>query len=200
MADFGVGTITGCLATAVIGTRAIMQLRRESLRDVRGDVLELGIGGGLNLACYPPAVTHITAIDPDTSGVARSALTVDLVTASAEEMAFPRERFDTVVSTFCLCSIPALPRALAEVRRVLRPGGQFLYLEHGIGTHPLQRAAQQALTPVFKLLAGGCHLNRDHHREVGAAGLRLTEQRVFPSPDLRSRSLMTLYQGRAVVA
>lgn len=200
MADFGAETLTGCLATAVIGTRAIMQLRRETLREATGDVLELGIGGGLNLACYPPDVTHVTGIDPDTSGVARSAVIVDLVAASAEEMAFPRERFDTVVSTFCLCSIPDLPRALNEVRRVLRPSGRFLYLEHGIGTHPVQRAVQQALTPAFRMLAGGCHLNRDHHREVAAAGFRLTAQRVFPSPDLRSRSLMTLYQGRAVVA
>ena len=112
--------------------------RERTLAPARGRILEIGFGTGRNLAHYPPTVRRIEAIDPDLDldrlsmpRIAHASIEVDFHHLNAEHLPFEDERFDTVVSTFTLCSIPDVVHALAEVRRVLKPGGQFLFLEHG---------------------------------------------------------------------
>lgn len=142
--------------------------RRAALAEARGDVLEVGFGTGLNLPHYPAAVRTLTAIDssPAMGRLARariavSGIPVEQRVLDGERLPFPDETFDTVVSTFTLCSIEDVGRALAEMRRVLKPDGRFLFLEHGLSPEPRVRAWQHRLTPVQRALAGNCRLDRD---------------------------------------
>jgi ubiquinone/menaquinone biosynthesis C-methylase UbiE len=119
------------------------KLRSEALADVGGEVLEIGFGTGLNLGHYPEHVRRITTVDPNPGmgtlarrRVAESGIEVDRRVLSGEELPFEHESFDCVVSTWTLCSIPEVGRALAEVHRVLRPGGRFIFLEHGLSQAP----------------------------------------------------------------
>jgi ubiquinone/menaquinone biosynthesis C-methylase UbiE len=159
------------------------QLRRprdRALAPAQGRILEIGFGTGRNLTHYPPHVRRIEAIDPDPDldrlslpRIAHASIEVDFHHLDAEHLPFEDGRFDTVVSTFTLCSIPDVVHALAEVRRVLRPGGQFLFLEHGRA--PDRRVArwQDRLNGAWMPLAGGCHLNRPVRELVSGAGLEL---------------------------
>jgi ubiquinone/menaquinone biosynthesis C-methylase UbiE len=142
--------------------------RRAALADVGGDVLEIGFGTGLNLAFYPPAVASLTIVDanPGVHALAVRRLEafphpVTRHLASIEALPLPDAVFDVVVSTWTLCSIADVDRALCEVRRVLRPGGRFVFVEHGRSEDAAVRRWQDRLTPVQRRLADGCHLNRD---------------------------------------
>ncbi len=163
----------------------LRRLRREILGGVRGRVLEVGIGTGTNLPLYPPAVEHVVGIDPDQIMLRRAekraretSFPVRLVLATAEELPLEKDGFDTVVSTLVLCSVAEPPRALEEVRRVLRSGGEFRLLEHvKLNQRPLGLVQEKA-TPLWKHLAGGCHLDRDTLSAVREAGLEV--ERVEP--------------------
>jgi len=144
------------------------RLRRRVIPDARGRVLELGIGSGLNLPFYGKDVENVTGIDPSSRLLAlaekrarEAPFMVHLREAGAEKLRFEDASFDTVVSTWTLCSIPDVAAALAETRRVLRPDGVFLFVEHGRAGEASVRALQNRLTPVWRRCAGGCHLNRD---------------------------------------
>ena len=122
---------------------SITRLRSEALSEVDGEILEIGFGTGLNLEHYPVHVRHLTAVDPGVgmTRIARrriegSHIDVDLRVQTAEELPFEDERFDCVVSTWTLCSIRDGRRAVAEIGRVLKPGGRFLFLEHGLSEEP----------------------------------------------------------------
>ncbi len=135
---------------------------------------------GRNLRHYPPTVKRIEAIDPDLDldrlsmpRIAKAAIKVDFHHLDAAHLPFKAARFDTVVSTFTLCSIPDVVHALGEVRRVLKPGGQFLFLEHGRAPDPAVARWQDRLNPAWMPLAGGCHLNRPIRALVEDAGLVL---------------------------
>ncbi|MBD1875797.1 class I SAM-dependent methyltransferase [Nodosilinea sp. FACHB-131] len=142
--------------------------RREVLADVSGDVLEIGFGTGLNLPYYPDPVRQIVTVDPN-PGVHRlaqqridaSPITVDHRMLSGEALPMADHSFDSVVSTFTLCSIPKIEQALAEIYRVLKPGGRFFFVEHGLSDEPSIQAWQHRLTPLQKRIAGGCHFDRD---------------------------------------
>jgi ubiquinone/menaquinone biosynthesis C-methylase UbiE len=159
------------------------QLRRprdRALAPARGRILEIGFGTGRNLTHYPPHVRRIEAIDPDLDldrlslpRIAHASIEVDFHHLDAEHLPFEDGRFDTVVSTFTLCSIPDVVHALAEVRRVLRPGGQFLFLEHGRAPDHGVARWQDRLNAAWMPLAGGCHLNRPVRELVTGAGLEL---------------------------
>ncbi len=143
------------------------RLRRELLADVRGEVLEIGFGTGLNLAYYPESVTKITTVDPNRGmnrlakrRIQSSSKIVDIKNISGEALPMPNQSFDSVVSTWTLCSIVNLDKALAEIYRVLRPGGGLFFLEHGLSNEPEVQVWQDRLTPIQKLLGDGCHLNR----------------------------------------
>lgn len=186
----------------VLGTEQVAALRRRAIADATGRVVELGYGSGPNLALYPPAVTEVLAVEP--SPVARrlaarreSGATVPVhhVGLDGQELPVPDASADTVVSTFTLCTIPEPVHALREVRRVLRPGGRFLFLEHGLAPDERTRRRQRRLTPLQRRLFDGCHLDRAIDVLVGDAGLILTalERDRMPGPRLTG----TVYLGQA---
>jgi ubiquinone/menaquinone biosynthesis C-methylase UbiE len=144
------------------------KLRSEALADVEGEVLEIGFGTGLNLAHYPQSVRRIATADPN-AGMDRlarrritgSGIVVDRRNSGGEALPFESEAFDCVVSTWTLCSIPDVGRALGEVCRVLRPGGRFVFLEHGLSEEPRIQRWQRRLNPIQRLLGDGCRLDLD---------------------------------------
>lgn len=155
--------------------KGIGELRRRLLASLEGDVVEIGAGTGLNLPHYERA-TRLVAVEPDASMAKRlrgripdAKPTVDVVTASAESLPFADETFDVAVCTFVLCSVRDPGAALAEIRRVLRPGGSLVLLEHVRGDGRLA-TWQDRLTPLHRRVAGNCHLNRDTLATVQAAG------------------------------
>jgi ubiquinone/menaquinone biosynthesis C-methylase UbiE len=164
----------------VMSSRRLHELRDRTLAPARGRILEIGFGTGRNLHHYPPTVKRIEAIDPDLDldrlsmpRIARAAIEVDFHHLDAAHLPFEEARFDTVVSTFTLCSIPDVVHALGEIRRVLKPGGQFLFLEHGRAPDSAVARWQDRLNPAWMPLAGGCHLNRPMRALVEEAGLVL---------------------------
>jgi ubiquinone/menaquinone biosynthesis C-methylase UbiE len=172
---------------AALATPEIVRLRRELLTAVCGDILELGFGSGLNLACYPAEVRRLTAVDVRHHTLAEPRLTASPIavqrhTGSAEALPFAPASFDSVVSTWTLCSIPEVARALDEVRRVLRPWGRFFFLEHGLSPERGVRFRQHVLTPFYRLAAGGCHLDRDIATLIEESGLRIRNLERFYLP------------------
>ncbi|MEE8124869.1 MAG: class I SAM-dependent methyltransferase [Nitrospirales bacterium] len=142
-------------------------LRESLLSQASGAVLEIGFGTGANLQFYPSHIRSLTAIDPNTGmipfahlHVKAGSLPVDLTIGSAECLPFPSASFDTIVSTMTLCSVPGLSQTLLDMFRVVKPGGRFLFLEHGQSPDPPVRRWQDRLTPIWKHLGDGCHLNR----------------------------------------
>ena len=163
-----------------MANRAFRKPRARTLAPARGRILEIGFGTGMNLKYYPESVTRIEAIDPDLdldrySGprIEASRIDVDFHHLDAEHLPFEPESFDTVVSTLTLCSIPDVAHALGEIRRVLKPGGQFLFLEHGRSPDAKLARWQERLTPYWKPLGGGCHLDRPVRDLVASTGLAL---------------------------
>ena len=157
---------------------AFREPRTRTLAPASGRILEIGFGTGANLRHWPPGVTRIEAIDPDVDldrwsapRIAASNIRVDFHHLDAEHLPFDADRFDTVACTLTLCSIPDVVHALAEVRRVLKPGGQFLFMEHGRAPDPGVARWQDRLTPYWKPIGGGCHLNRPIRDLVAGAGL-----------------------------
>lgn len=188
------------------GLQAIGRQREKVVPRARGRVLEVGIGTGLNMRFYDRSrVSAIVGLDPALRmhrlarrRIARSGLSVELLGLSAEAIPAPEASFDTVVLTYTLCSIPEPVRALAEMRRVLRPGGSLLFCEHGRAPEPGVRRWQERLQPWWGPIAGGCQLGRDIPALLAAAG--------FACPDLETgyvpgpRFAAYNYWGRAVPA
>jgi ubiquinone/menaquinone biosynthesis C-methylase UbiE len=167
-----------------------------------GRVLEIGIGSGLNLPFYGQNVKQIVGVEPSPRllDMARKATTqssrpVELVEGTGEAIPIESACIDSVVTTWTMCSIPNLDRALAEMRRVLRPGGSLLFVEHGCAPEPRVRWWQDHLTPVWKCLSGGCHLNRAIENLVQGAGFRIEhiEKGYMRGP----KALTFMYEGRA---
>jgi len=153
------------------------KLRPRVVRQVTGDVLEIGVGTGLNLPHYPP-VRSWSGIEPDphmrrraAPRLARSTLHGTLEAAGAERLPYDDGSFDTVLATWVWCTIPDAPAAAAEVARVLRPGGRVVWIEHVGSPNPPMRCAQHLVDPVWTRLAGGCHLTRDPVALLEGAGL-----------------------------
>jgi len=168
------------LLDLAMSSKAFRKPRARTLAPAHGRILEIGFGTGMNLKYYPDTVRRIEAIDPDLDldrfsqpRIDASRIDVDFHHLDAEHLPFEAERFDTVVSTLTLCSIPDVVHALGEVRRVLKPGGQFLFLEHGRAPDASVARWQDRITPAWKPLGGGCHLNRPMRELVQGAGLRL---------------------------
>jgi SAM-dependent methyltransferase len=179
-------------------------LRREVLAQADGEILEIGFGTGLNLEHYPEHVRHLTAVDPGVgmSRLARyrieqSRIDVDLRVQTAEELPFEDERFDCVVSTWTLCSILDAGRALSEIGRVLKPGGQFLFLEHGLGDDPGVQRWQRRLTPLQRRVADGCRLDLDIEALIrGRAWAKVRVERFLLEGT--PRIVGSMYRGAAV--
>lgn len=178
--------------------------RRHVLAPVRGDVLEIGFGTGLNLPFYPAAVDRLTVVDPNAGMHRRAAqrikeskLSIDAVTLRADgALPLDENRFDTVVSTWTMCSIPDLPRALVELTRVLKPGGKLVFVEHGLSPDKPVASWQNRLNPIHQWLGDGCHLDRDIARFVAQSPLTLEDCDQFYMPDT-PRFAGWLYRGTA---
>ncbi|WP_227498606.1 class I SAM-dependent methyltransferase [Synechococcus sp. PCC 7336] len=160
--------------------------RRDVLSRAKGQVLEIGFGTGLNLPYYPASVEQLTAIDanPGTMAIARRRLKqakipVERATLNGESLPMADASFDTAVSTWTLCSIANVSQALQEVRRVLKPGGELLFIEHGLSPDRPVEVWQNRLNGLQKAIADGCHLNRNIPEIVEAAGLKLTQLESF---------------------
>lgn len=163
--------------------------RRKTLESVQGEILEIGFGTGLNLAHYPEHVKRITAIDSNAAmserakaRMEKSRIEVESKTLSGEQLPFADASFDSVVCTWTLCSIPDASRAVREFARVLRPGGRFVFVEHGLANSPRIRKWQNRLTPVQKMIGGGCHLNRPIDRLIESNGLALDSLQTYYMP------------------
>ncbi|VEP15630.1 Methyltransferase type 11 [Hyella patelloides LEGE 07179] len=142
--------------------------RQEILADVKGEVLEIGFGTGLNLSYYPESLKNIVTVEVNSQvnklaqkRLQSSNITVDCRVLNGENLPMADNTFDSVVSTFTLCSIANVEQALTEVYRVLKSGGNFFFVEHGLSNEPTIQVWQNRLTPIQKAIAGGCHLNRN---------------------------------------
>ena len=169
----------------------VERVRAEVVPAARGVVFEIGIGSGLNLKFYPPAVTRVFGVDTSTQllRMARSRadgvrVPVALLNASALNVPLPDATADTAVVTWSLCTIPDPVAALREARRVLKRDGVLLFADHGLSDDPRLQLWQNRLTPVWRRLAGGCHLNRPIDAFIRAAGFTITalHTRHLPGP------------------
>jgi ubiquinone/menaquinone biosynthesis C-methylase UbiE len=185
------------------GVKPIHRQRQKIVPLARGEVLEIGIGTGLNLPFYDRSrVKSIVGVDPALEmhplalrRVKQAGLAVRMVGLSAEALPLPDRSFDTIVCTYTLCTIPAPDSALAEMHRVLAPGGKLLFSEHGRAPDESVRRWQQRLQPLWGPLAGGCQLGRDIPGLLRAAGFQLDVQSMYlPGPRFASYH----YWGEAV--
>ena len=176
--------------------------RRRVTGAARGRVLEIGVGSGLNLPLYP-ADTQVVGLDPSPKllWMARAAAadhsrSIELVEGTAESIPLPDHSVDTVVTTWTMCSIPNLPAALSEMRRVLKADGRLLFAEHGVSHDMNVVRWQDRLTPIWKRIGGGCHLNRPIDALIAAAGFQITE---IHTGYMKGPKPMTfMYEGQAM--
>jgi ubiquinone/menaquinone biosynthesis C-methylase UbiE len=180
------------------------QLRKELLADIGGDVLEIGFGTGLNLGHYPEDVRSVAAVDPGVgmnriarTRVAHSRIPVDLHKGRAEALPFEDDRFDWVVSTWTLCSIPDVAKAIGEVYRVLRPGARFVFIEHGLSDVASVQRWQRRLNPIQRLIGDGCRLDLDVETQVRSVPFHEVAVERFEMADM-PRTHGTMYRGAAV--
>ena len=187
-----------------LGSEEAMRLRTGVLSGARGKVLEIGFGTGLNLRLYPPSVEKLVAIDsermlPDRvqKRVAESPVPIELIQLDASDrLPFDDATFDTIVSTWTLCSIADVDSALAEVRRVLRSDGRFLFLEHGRSDDPKIARRQDWWNPFQKMIGSGCNANRAIDQLITRAGLKIANLDRFLMP-ATPRILAEMYKGSA---
>ena len=156
--------------------------RQRLLSAAEGRILEIGVGSGHNFRYYSERANHVIGLDPSPKllSMARETIRsqaflfpVELLQASAEAIPLRSGSLDTVVTTWTLCTIPNVTSALAEMCRVLKPDGRFLFVEHGLSPDPAVRRWQDRLTPIWKRISGGCHLNRAISQLVQDAGFRI---------------------------
>ncbi len=184
--------------------RALNEHRPDTIRLASGEVLEVGFGTALNLRYYGDEVRNVTGLDPmPTDGVpvvedriAEAPFPVERTTLRADgDLPFDAGRFDTIVTTWTLCSIPDAAAALAEMRRVLKPGGRYVFIEHGRSDESSTARWQDRLDPIWTRIADGCHINRKMDRLVEDSGFELQSMDRFlgDGPAI----LTTLYRGVA---
>lgn len=181
------------------------RLRAESVPQARGDVLEIGIGSGLNLKFYSSAVRHVYGVDPSSElqkmaskRISTAPFPVTFFKQSAEApVPLPDSSIDTILMTWSLCSIPNPAAALQQMRRVLKRDGRLIFVEHGRSKDAGVRTWQDRITPFWKRIGGGCHLNRKVDDLITGAGFHIIEQRTFYLPG--PRPMTYTYQGVATV-
>ncbi len=163
-----------------LGTPAMQEGRDAVAAGLSGTVLEIGFGSGLNVASYPPEIELVYAVEPALTArkiavprIASSPIPIQYAGLHGETVALDDNSCDGALCTFTLCTIPGVEQALAELRRVLKPGGRFHFLEHGLAPDAKTQAWQRRLDPLEKRLADGCHLTRDPVELVRAAGFEL---------------------------
>jgi len=165
----------------VMNRRDLAVIRARVAAGLRGDVLEVGFGSGLNVPYYPPKVARVRAVDPATIGrklaarrVAASPVPVEYIGLDGQALPLEPDSVDHVLMTWTLCTVPDARHALGEIRRVLRPGGSLHFAEHGRSPDPEVARWQDRLTPLQRRVAGGCHLNRPIGQLMTDSGLTVT--------------------------
>ncbi|WP_405911781.1 class I SAM-dependent methyltransferase [Streptomyces sp. NBC_00963] len=172
-------------------TAGVAAHRAELLAGLSGRVIEIGAGNGLNFAHCPATVSEVVAVEPERTlrqlavrSAMRAPVPVDVVPGTAEALPVRSGTFDAAVASLVLCTVRDLPEALAEIRRVLRPGGELRFFEHGLGQGHAMAATQRALDrTVWPLLFGGCHTARDTLSAIEAAGFELGTYRRLNVPE-----------------
>ena len=154
--------------------------RRIAINSARGLVLEIGVGSGLNLSLYSPSMGRVVGLDPSPELLslarkrsAQAMVPISLIRASAENLPFADAAFDGIVMTWTLCSIPNPIATLDEMRRVLKPGGRLAFVEHGLSPDIRVARWQHRLTPYWKRISGGCHLDRKMDDLIRRAGFEI---------------------------
>jgi ubiquinone/menaquinone biosynthesis C-methylase UbiE len=190
------------LCDLAMRNKLLLPIRERVIGAAEGRVLEIGVGSGLNLPFYRPPVREVLALEPAAKLVAMAQnasrgtiMPVSFLEASAEAIPLADRSVDTIVTTWTMCSIPHADTALAEIRRVLRPGGKLLFVEHGRAPDESVRRWQDRLTPAWRAIAGGCHLNRPISSMIEGAGFRIDriETGYIPGP----RPMTYMYEGSA---
>jgi ubiquinone/menaquinone biosynthesis C-methylase UbiE len=182
--------------------RNLAAYRSRVVPPADGRVLEIGVGSGLNLPFYSPNVRYLIGLDPSPKllSMARrnsspNSIPIELIEGSAEAIPLEKGSVDTVVTTWTLCSIPNAEHALLEMRRVLKPAGRLLFVEHGRAPQPNVCWWQDRLTPIWKRLGGGCHLNRAIKILIEDAGFQFDR---IDTGYMRGPKPMTfMYEGSA---
>jgi ubiquinone/menaquinone biosynthesis C-methylase UbiE len=190
------------LIDVLMRTRDTHDIRARVASNLTGDVLEIGFGSGLNVPFYPPELTRVYALDPATAGrklaagrVAASPVPIEYIGLDAQRIPLADGSVDSVLTTWTLCTIPDPAQALAEVRRVLRPGGTLYFAEHGRAPDPKVARKQDLLEPIQQRVFGGCQLTRHIDQLVTASGLELTGLKTYYRPGPPSTSYT--YEGQA---
>ena len=179
--------------------------RREVLAELSGRVVEVGAGNGLNFAHYPPAVTEVVAVEPEpqlrrkaAEAAGRAPVPVTVVDGHAEDLPGEDASFDAGVASLVLCSVPNQSAALAELHRVIRPGGELRFYEHVRAEHAGWARIQDRVDRIWPFFAGGCHPNRDTPVAIEAAGFQaVTTRRFLFQPCLITRPVAPHVIGRA---
>lgn len=184
-----------------MGKEEMEALRPKTVGEATGTILEIGFGSGLNLPFYK-SVNELFALEPSQELINLAAARIKNVgfpvrhlNASAEQIPLPDGSIDTVVSTWCLCSIPHLNIALKEIARVLKPNGKFIFLEHGRSSKQFIALAQNIMTPISRRVGGGCCLNREIEILIREAGFEILEIKKFQQ---KKNFLDFVYQGIAI--
>ena len=189
----------------VCGAGPVDRLRGPVCAGLHGQVVEIGFGSGHNVPHYPDAVRRVTAVEPSDLAwrraqgrIAARGVPVLRGGLDGQRLDLPDDSFDCALSTFTLCTIPDLDAALAELRRVLRPGGELHFVEHGLAPDRAVETWQHRLTPVWSRVAGGCHLDRPIAAHLERAGFTLVDVERFYG--MRPRTFAYFYRGRATTA
>jgi SAM-dependent methyltransferase len=174
------------LTNLLLANEEFQKVRQRVAAPLSGEILEVGFGSGLNVPFYPAGVRRVLAVDPATVGrklaakrVAASKVPVEYVGLDGQNLPLDSESVDHVLITWTMCTIPAVDRALREMRRVLRPGGTVHFAEHGRSPDPSVAIWQERLNPLQRIWAGGCHLNRPIDRLVAGAGFKVTRLETY---------------------
>ncbi len=194
-------TILPKLCDLAMRNKDLVPYRERVIGAAEGRAVEIGVGSGRNLPFYRSPVKQVLALEPAPNliAMARRAqhpnMPVDFIAGSAEAIPLDNHSVDTVVTTWTLCSIPQAATALAEMRRVLRPGGKLLFAEHGLAPDKNARRWQDWLTPAWSRISGGCHLNRPIQLMIEDAGFRVdhVETGYMPGP----KPMTYMYEGSA---
>jgi ubiquinone/menaquinone biosynthesis C-methylase UbiE len=184
--------------------RGTAEHRDRTLVDLSGRVVEVGAGNGMNFRHYPHSVTEVVAVEPENnlralaeSAAASAPVPVTVVGGHGDALPFDDASFDAAVVSLVLCSVPKPDHFLAEVRRVLKPGGDLRFFEHVRSSQPLLGAVQDVITPLWSAIGGGCHLNRDSRAAIQAAGFEIDEVDRFAYQPLKFIPAHAHILGRA---
>jgi ubiquinone/menaquinone biosynthesis C-methylase UbiE len=170
----------------------VVERRRALLAGLGGRVIEVGAGNGLNFPHYPPKVTEVLAVEPEPylRGLAqataeRASVPIRVVDGTADRLPAEDGAFDAAIASLVLCSVPDQAHALAELRRVIRPGGELRFLEHVLADTPKLARVQRMVDPVWPFFGGGCHASRDTLAAIRAAGFEVERVERFRFPEAK---------------